>query len=130
MKKTIKRKEDKERGKEWYILEGTRDMPHVGIEPGENIEDSGSCPNCDEPFGLRMGHSRVTTIRVAEVLLHFFPSFLSLSRFPVPTQLSTLFSYPLLRLVQNPFTTSFLYLLILWWPIRASHSDNKTSIDI
>lgn len=73
------------------VLELIRELPHVGIEICENSEGSGSDPYVDEAIRVRMGHARVATISVSEILLHssFFLSLCFLSHFPETLPLST-----------------------------------------
>lgn len=47
------------------------ELPHVRVEPSEYRESSRPYPYIHEPVRARMGHPRVTSIRIPKVLLHF-----------------------------------------------------------
>lgn len=53
------------------VLELSREMPHIRIEPSESREGNRTDPNVDESVGVGVWDARVTSVSVAEVLLHF-----------------------------------------------------------
>ena len=54
------------------VLELIGELPHIGIEPGQNGESSGTDPNVHESVSVGVRNSRVTPVRIPEVLFHFF----------------------------------------------------------